>query len=330
MKTAIIYHYFEANKTYKDNFIFFLNCAIEKDAQYFVFISGNCSVDLPRIQNVKFFFIENKNNDFGAVVEFYKMSNSYTFDSYVFVNSSVRGPFLPLYYKKKWYEVFTLQLSDEIGLIGSTINILPTTSSHSKEFQARNSYTPPFVHVQTTAYALSSKAYKVLGSNHFYKPVARLQKNQVITDYEILMSQILINSGFTISSLLPTLSDFKLDQKYTNLNNTSRNGDVLFKEAFYNRTLSPYECLFLKTNRNMISEAELHSHTFTTLYEKKKYSKLDANGSKLLNEALEGSLLRNSKLKSRLMKIKISLPKKIIQLLCKISRSLIKSISNTK
>jgi hypothetical protein len=48
MKTAIIYHYFELNKTYKDNFIFFLNTAIHDCANYYVYISGESSVQLPK------------------------------------------------------------------------------------------------------------------------------------------------------------------------------------------------------------------------------------------------------------------------------------------
>jgi len=317
VSTAIIYHYFEVNKTYKDNFIFFLNCAIDSDANYFIFISGTCSVDLPSLQNVEFFYIENKNNDFGAVLEFYKLPNAHNFQSYVFVNSSVRGPFLPTYHKKKWYEVFTLQLSEKIGLIGSSINSLSEASPHSIEFQDRHNYTAPFIHVQTSAYALSAKAYNVLGKNNFYTPVDRLQKNEVIADYEILMSQILINAGFTISSLLPTLSDFKADRKHLNLNNTSRYGDVLYKDAFYGRSLSPIECLFVKTNRDMISEAELYSYTFTTLTEKYKNHGLDANGSKLLDESIAGAVSRTPKQKLKLLKIKTTLLRKISRLLTK-------------
>ena len=76
MKTAIIYHYFELNRSYKENFVFFLNTAIFDDAYYFIYISGNCSVKLPNLSNVKYFFIENKNNDFGAVTEFAKHNDS--------------------------------------------------------------------------------------------------------------------------------------------------------------------------------------------------------------------------------------------------------------
>jgi hypothetical protein len=48
-------------------------------------------------------------------------------------------------------------------------------------------------------------------------------------------------------------------------NASSRNGDVLFEGAFFGRTLAPTEAMFVKVNRNMISEADLNSCTFTSL-----------------------------------------------------------------
>lgn len=202
MTTAIIYHYFEVNKTYKDNFIFFLNTAIYPDAKYFIFISGTCSIDLPKRSNVNIYFIENRNNDFGAVVGFHKLSKSYDFDNYIFINSSVRGPFKATYCKEIWYEVFTSQLSENVGLVGSSINLLPTTAKDSIEFENRHSYEAPYIHVQTTAYALSADSYKVLESYNFFNENDVLNKTEVVSDYEILMSQILMKAGFTITSLL--------------------------------------------------------------------------------------------------------------------------------
>jgi hypothetical protein len=308
MSTAIIYHYFEANQTYKNNFIFFLNTAIDQDANFFIFISGDCSINLPSFQNVQFFFIENKNNDFGALTEFHKLSASYKFKNYIVVNCSVRGPFLANYFKKKWYEVFTSYLSDNVALVGGSINLLTEDSPHSIEFGKRHNFKPPYVHVQTTAYALSSKGYKTLAENSFYSPSKRLQKIEVIADYEILMSQILMKAGFAISSLLFPLSNFNYNQKSINWKNTSKNGDMLFESGFYGRSLSPIECLFVKTNRNMISERELCSHTFTALLEKHEKSGLDASGLKLMNEAMNFAIPSPPK-NSYLLKI-LSLIKK--------------------
>lgn len=287
MTTAVIYHYYELNKTYKDNFIFFLNTAINDDAHYFIFISGTCSIDLPNLTNVDIHFIENKNNDFGAVLAFHKLSKLVRFDNYVFINSSSRGPFLASYFKNKWYEAFTSQLSDRVGLVGSSINLLHETAIHSIEFENRHNFDAPYIHVQTNAYAISAKCYKVLENHNFFDEIGVLDKHQVISDYEILMSQILMKSGFIITSLIPPLTNFSSRRKSVEAIDTSRNGDVLYKSAFYGRTLSPIECVFVKTNRNMISDNELCSHTFTALQERNEQNGLDANGLDLLTRVTD-------------------------------------------
>jgi hypothetical protein len=103
--------------------------------------------------------------------------------------------------------------------------------------------------------------------------------------------------------LLPTLTNLDSDFKYLKLKNTARKGDVLFKRGFYGRSLSPFECLFVKTNRDMISKVELCSYTFTSLYEIQKSYDLDDNGKILLNESLAFATSvprRNTKLLAKL------------------------------
>jgi len=72
MKTAVVYHYYEANSKYKDNFVFFLNTAILDELDYFIYISGTCTANLIKRKNIKYRYIENKNNDFGGLLEFNK------------------------------------------------------------------------------------------------------------------------------------------------------------------------------------------------------------------------------------------------------------------
>ncbi len=74
-KKAVIYHYFEKNNIYRDNLIFFLNTAIDKDVDYFIYISGTCSVNLPTPPNIEYIYIENKNYDFGAAISFSNHEN---------------------------------------------------------------------------------------------------------------------------------------------------------------------------------------------------------------------------------------------------------------
>ena len=284
MTTAIIYHYFELNETYKENLIFFLNTAISNQAEYFIYISGECSVTLPKFSNVHYFFIENKSNDYGGVAKFHQDHKSRSFESYLVINASMRGPFLPTYYNGHWYEIFTSRLSKTIAVVGSSINLLPLDAFHSKRFGQKFNYPPPFTCVQTTAYALSSDAYNILASKGFFDITKALSKSDVIRDYEILLSQIIVNSGLSISSLLPTYEAFDAEHKGVKFPGTLKTGDPLYKSAFYGRSLSPLECVFIKINRDLISPRELCSYTFTALESYYKKGLLNEDGLQLIHK----------------------------------------------
>ena len=287
MKIATIYHYYELNETYKDNFIYFLNTSLFDEIEYFFYISSSCSVELPNLTNVQYRYIENKNNDFGAVVEFSRDKRSLSFDAYIFINSSVRGPFMPSYCSSNWHEIFTSRLSNNIAMVGSSINLLPGGSLISNYFKERFSFDPPYIHVQTTAYALSSAGYCLLLKEKFFDVNENLKKNDVISRYEILLSQILLNNNFSIASILPTHEEFSVSKRGVNFKGTTKNGDPLNLAAFYGRTISPLESVFIKTNRNLVSEKELASYTFTSLVLKDLNSSLTKDGLNLFQKSLE-------------------------------------------
>ena len=67
--------------------------------------------------------------------------------------------------------------------------------------------------------------------------------------------------GWKIRCLLPTYGD----ADGARLNLSARGGDPHQHRAFFSRTLSPLELIFIKTGRNMLSERELASHTYTAL-----------------------------------------------------------------
>ena len=264
--TAVIYHYFERDLTYKNNLIYFLSVGILKDVDYFIMISGECTVALPDWPNVTYIKIENWNNDFGGYIKFFQVTQSDKYEFFVFINSSVRGPFLPNYSESRWVNAFTDRLRGDVHLVGASINILPESATHTRRFSATYGYEPPFVHAQTTAYALSAAAARYLIDIGFYAVERTLTKKEVIVHYELRLSQEIIRHGWNIGSFLPGydgLNYRKLSMTYPNV--SSRNGDVLFEGAFYGRTLSPTEAMFVKVNRNMISEADLNSCTFTSL-----------------------------------------------------------------
>ncbi len=296
--TAVIYHYFERDLTYKNNLIYFLSVGILKDVDYFIMISGECTVALPDWPNVTYIKIENWNNDFGGYIKFFQVTQSDKYEFFVFINSSVRGPFLPNYSESRWVNAFTDRLRGDVHLVGASINILPESATHTRRFSATYGYEPPFVHAQTTAYALSAAAARYLIDIGFYAVERNLTKKEVIVHYELRLSQEIIRHGWNIGSFLPGydgLNYRKLSMTYPNV--SSRNGDVLFEGAFYGRTLSPTEAMFVKVNRNMISEADLNSCTFTSLLSHSHQIKDFEPGMTLLSSSYNSIPKKRSKFK---------------------------------
>jgi hypothetical protein len=177
-RVACIYHYFEKNYKYKENLIFFLNTAIVNEIEYFIYISGICSVKLPKIPNIHYIHIKNENHDFAALIEFYKKNFFLNYDIFIFINSSVRGPFVPNYISLKWYELFTSKLSKKVALVGSSICTLPLDSKNSIDFEKEYNFNPPYFHIQTTAYAISSAGYKILLNKGFFELNKKLKKKK--------------------------------------------------------------------------------------------------------------------------------------------------------
>lgn len=264
--TAVIFHYFERDLIYKNNLIYFLSVGILESVDYFIVISGECTVELPERKNVIFIKTENWNNDFGGYIKFFQEVSVDRYDFFIFINSSVRGPFLPSYADFPWVHAFTDRLRGDVHLVGASINILPESATHTRRFSAIYGYAPPYVHAQTTVYALSATAVRYLNTIGFYDVKSTLTKKEVIVHYELRLSQEIIRHGWNIGSFLPgydCLNYRKLSTPYPNV--SSRNGDVLFEGAFFGRTLAPTEAMFVKVNRNMLSEIELASYTFTNL-----------------------------------------------------------------
>lgn len=284
-RVAVIYHYFEVDDEYRDNFLFFLNTGINDEAQYFIYISGTCSVNLPVLPNVEVIYIENKNFDFGAQCQFSKRNDCLEYDAYIFINSSMRGPFLPEYHTRAWQSVFTERLKEKVALVGSSINLLPEDSETSLQFAKMTEYAAPFIHVQTTAYAMSSTAYRMMRDLGFYNIDCHLTKLGAICYYELGLSQEIIKRGFKIASILPTYDEFCLENKSSVYETNLKNGDPTNKSVFYGRSASPFEVLFVKPKRRALTETELNSYTFTALAIAKKKFGITLEGITLLEKA---------------------------------------------
>lgn len=195
-KILVTFHYYELNRHYKENLMFFLLYAWRPELDFLVLISGDCSVPLIKKSNIEYAHVPNMNHDFGAYS--YAVQNQikpfHSYDRLIFINSLVRGPFHSGNHSILWYERLLSLIDDEHPLVGSTINILSKEHEFSIAFRSLfPKYNMPYTHVQTTtAYTMTKEAFEILVEEGFYELDYKLEKYEVILHYELLLSQIFI------------------------------------------------------------------------------------------------------------------------------------------
>lgn len=261
-RTAVFYNYFELNDLYKDNFIFFLEICYKRDVDFYISISGSRhDFDLPERDNIKYILCENRNLDYGGhSASLNCIDRIEEYDNFIFVNCSVRGPFLPDHIGGDWTDTFTRHLTSDTHLVGTGISRVPENSRLLIHLP-KGVYAPPYDAIQTTAFALSRPALQHLIASGFFANATTWTKEETIALYEIRLSLEIRAQGWKTRCLLPTYGD----GDGAALNLSARGGDPHQRRAFYSRTLSPQELIFVKTGRNMLSERELASHTYTAL-----------------------------------------------------------------
>jgi hypothetical protein len=257
-KNLVIYHYFEKDASYRDNLLHFLLFGVLPELDYIFVISGNHSVQLPELPNVRYLFTAPKKSDFGGYAHL--INEGLTLDSYdniFFINSSVRGPFIPPYHQQAWYEAFLEQMQGDVGMVGISICTLKEDFRHSINYQARYDGHPPYSHVQTMAYILRKEVLAQLILDGFYLGDRDSTKTLAIEDYEIHLSQLILKLGWNLRCLLPEFNSIDYRLHHNNPNPTSTVGDPNEVLGYFGRSAHPYETIFVKTNRDLYSEAYL-------------------------------------------------------------------------
>lgn len=284
-KNVVIYHYFEKDASYRDNFLHFLAFGVMPQLDYTFVISGNYTVDLPDLPNVRYFFTQAKNSDFGGYAQLINEGLSVDpYDNIFFINSSVRGPFVPPYCQQPWYEAFLRQMQGDVGMVGTSICTLKEDFRHSINYQARYGSHPPYSHVQTMAYVLSREVLTQLIADGFYNEDRDSTKTLAIEDYEIHLSQLVLRLGWNLRCLLPEFNGTDYRLSHSNPNPTSTVGDPNEVLGYFGRSAHPYETVFIKTNRDL----------YTNIYlDRLAYSMLQADNLKTSKEVVSSSSVRD-------------------------------------
>ena len=189
-------------------------------------------------KNVKILFRENVGYDFGGWSDALLEDNLYEkYDNYIFVNSSVVGPFLKPDFKGKWTDLYINGLKDNVKLFGSTID---TCGDPSK-----------FAYVQSYIFSMDKITLKYLIDCSIFSMTnyAKTFKN-AINDKEILMSRKIIEKNWNIGSLMKHYKniDFTFRNKKQNDYNITFLDDVMYPK-YRNIMWNEYEVVFIKGNR---------------------------------------------------------------------------------
>ena len=230
MRYLVLFTYYETNAS-KLNLYFFLKNGVFRSNMitYIFIIKGNkLSVKIPKFNNVIVQKTLNEGYDFGGWSDGLKLVNLDNYDRFIFLNDTVRGPFLPTYLNKKdWVRHFTAFINIKVKLVGSTIN-------RNKIYfrKIKND------HIQSMSFATDKIGLDLLIKNNIFNKKLCIDKMKeskwnYISEFEIRMSEIILSNGYNIKSL--QFCEIKVDPQHL---------------LFYNwTTINPLEIMFIKTNR---------------------------------------------------------------------------------
>ena len=163
----------------------------------------------------------------------------HTYKFFVFLNSSVKGPFFPTWVPRdwRWTSGFTDRLTSSVKAVGSSLTCLPALDLGG-----------PGPRLESWAFAVDDVAMDVLIENGLFEiRTCKVCPDGIVVQGEYALSRIMFDHDFNIATLLSMYSrdvDWR-EQQHWNCNNNvhpSRHG------TYDHITMHPYETLFVKAS----------------------------------------------------------------------------------
>ena len=224
---------------YNDNVKHFIEkCVFLDENVDFIIISNDKNNQFETPDYVKTLFRENIGYDFGGWSDALLTENLYKkYDNFIFVNSSVIGPFFPSYYKDKWTGIYINGLQNNVKLFGSTINTCkdPLNNSHVQSYIFSMDKT-------TLEYLINCNIFSITNYANTFK--------DAICNKEKLMSREIIKNNWNIGSLFLHYKDvdFTFTDKQPSDYHIEFLDDIMYPE-FKEKLWNVYDLVFIKGNR---------------------------------------------------------------------------------
>jgi hypothetical protein len=236
-KTLVLFVFHEFNIRVNS---FIDKCIFYDENVDFVIISNNKDIIFNAPYYVKKIYRDNIGYDFGGWSEALLKNNLYqNYEHFIFVNSSVVGPFLLPFYKDKWTNIYINSLINNIKLFGSTINTVGDPLHKS--------------HVQSYIFSMDKITLEYLIKCEIFSMTNYAKTfDEAIWNKEVLMSRKIIENGWNIGSLLPYYNnvDFTFSNKSPEDYNINFLGDII-NESQHNTLWNLQQLVFTKGNRDI-------------------------------------------------------------------------------
>lgn len=228
-KTLVLYVF----HIYNNRVEYFINNSIFKDDNIdFIIICNNKDINFSAPDYVKIIKRDNIGYDFGGWSHGLLDNNLYVnYDKFIFVNSSVSGPYLKDN-SKKWTDIYLNGLQNNVKLFGSTINsyyyneISPCLQSYIFAMEK-----------ETLEYLIECKIFSITEySLTFFDTILYKEEG---------MSREVLKKGWNIGSLLKQYKDVDFTKDFSNV---KLYDDIMYPQ-FRGILWDDYELVFIKGNR---------------------------------------------------------------------------------
>jgi len=228
MKTLVLYVFHEYNKRVER---FIRNSIFYAEDVDFMVIVNNKTIQFEVPDYVKILRRDNIGFDFGGWTDGLLTNEIYkSYDNFIFVNSSVVGPFLR---SGRWTDIYINGLTGNVKLFGSTINTCCENGDPS--------LCKP--HVQSYIFAMNKSTVHYLIDKGIFGEYTKTFVD-TIWNKEVRMSRVIIENGWNIGSLLKVYKDVD----FTIPNFTTFYDDVMYP-IYRNNLWDDYDLVFIKGNR---------------------------------------------------------------------------------
>eukprot|EP00891_Asterochloris_glomerata_P006722 jgi/Astpho2/6722/Aster-06741 len=271
--TLVVYIFSNTDPEYANNLRFFLKHGVAEGdgCEYVVVIQtgeGSKALDPlpPAPANVRFEYHPNSCYDwgtFGWLLDTGKIQPA-GYKYFIFMNSSVRGPFIPPYLqgKVRWQATLTSKLSDTVKLVGPTISCEGSPKDGIVDGEWR---TNP--HVQSYVVATDQVGFGIMYRNgNVFK--CHTDMWDTIFHAELGSSWTVLQAGYNIDSFMMRYQGIDwLDKRNWECNNRQVLLVNPYGEHYYDGiSLNPFEVLFVKTKGVLLGNDWSYS-TLATKYD---------------------------------------------------------------